>query len=211
MANRNHALDGKIVAAARSEFLEKGYREASLRKIAERAGVTVGAIQIRYKTKDALFCSLLEPFLAEIEAVFQATRVEYWQYPATERINWLEKSMQMESETILQLIFSHYEDAVLLFCRSDASSLAACFDEITERKVRESAMFFREANARFFDENLLRLLIASQLHSYCQIVRDGYEQGAAKRYMSALMRYHMGGWTALLNSANAGKGDGNAL
>lgn len=93
MANRNHALDGKIVAAARSEFLEKGYREASLRKIAERAGVTVGAIQIRYKTKDALFCSLLEPFLAEIEATFQATRVEYWQYPAAERINWLEKSM----------------------------------------------------------------------------------------------------------------------
>ena len=38
MARRNPALDGKIAEAARAEFLEKGYRGASLRQIAERAG-----------------------------------------------------------------------------------------------------------------------------------------------------------------------------
>ena len=54
MANRDHTLDSKITDAAYSEFLEKGYPTASLRKIAEKAGVTVGAIQIRYKTKDEL-------------------------------------------------------------------------------------------------------------------------------------------------------------
>lgn len=47
MALRDHALDDKITAAAKQEFLEKGYTGASLRKIAEKAGVTVGAIQTR--------------------------------------------------------------------------------------------------------------------------------------------------------------------
>lgn len=201
MANRDHALDGRITDAACSEFLEKGYQGASLRKIAERAGVTVGAIQIRYKTKDALFCSLLEPFLAEIEGLFQATRAEYWQYPAQERLTYMEKSMRAESEAILNLIFDHYQEATLLLCRSDGSSLAGCFDRIVERKVSESTAFFEALDACTFDQSLLRLLIAAQFHSYRQIVRDGYERDRAKGCMRTLMRYHLGGWTALLSPA----------
>ena len=118
MARRNPALDGKI---------------------AERAGATVGAIQICYKTKDALFCSLLEPLLSEFEGVFQATKAEYWQYPPGERLAFIEKSMQMESDAILSLIFDHYDDAVLLLCRSEGSRLAGCFDQIVARKGAESA------------------------------------------------------------------------
>ena len=130
MANRDHTLDSKITDAAYSEFLEKGYPAASLRKIAEKAGVTVGAIQIRYKTKDELFCSLLKPFLSEIEQTFQDTKVEYWHYPPGKRLACLETSMRMEFEAILNLIFDHYNDAVLLLCRSDGSSLAGCFDQL---------------------------------------------------------------------------------
>ena len=77
MALRDHSLDGRITAAAREEFLDKSYTGASLRKIAEKAGVTVGAIQTRCKTKDALFCSLLQPLLADIGALFQSTRADY--------------------------------------------------------------------------------------------------------------------------------------
>ena len=207
MAHRDHTLDGKIIAAAYSEFLEKGYQNASLRKIAEKAGVTAGAIQIRYQTKDELFFSLLRPFLARIEKTFQSTRLEYWQYPAEKRLAYMEQSMRMESAAILKLIFDSYNDAILLLCRSDGSSLAGCFDKIVARKVHESEAFFQEAGAPLFDSNLLRLLIASQFHSYYQIVKEGYEKEAAKSYMNTLMRYHLGGWTALLSRENRQKGE----
>lgn len=62
MALRDYSLDDKIITSAFAEFSAKGYMGASLRKIAEKAGVTVGAIQTRYKSKDALFLSLLKPF-----------------------------------------------------------------------------------------------------------------------------------------------------
>ena len=205
MASRNHTLDDKITAAAYSEFLEKGYQNASLRKIAAKAGATVGAIQLRYQTKDDLFCSLLKPFLAEIEKTFQVTRVEYWQYPAQGRLAYLEKSMEMESAAILNLIFDHYTDAILLLCRSGGSSLDGCFDQIVERKVLESEAFFQEAGPSFLDQNLLRLLIASQFHSYYQIVKEGYDRDVAKTYMATLMRYHLGGWTTLLNGIQKGE------
>ena len=78
MALRDHSLDEKIIAAARDEFLEKGYMGASLRKIAERAGVTVGAIQTRYKSKDELFADVLKPLLADIETAFAEIKSDYY-------------------------------------------------------------------------------------------------------------------------------------
>ena len=55
MANKDHSLDDGIIQAAYFEFLSCGFQKASLHKIAEKAGVTTGAIYTRYKNKDALF------------------------------------------------------------------------------------------------------------------------------------------------------------
>ena len=49
MANKDHSLDDGIIQAAYSEFLAYGFQKASLHKIAEKAGVTTGAIYTRYK------------------------------------------------------------------------------------------------------------------------------------------------------------------
>ncbi|MDO4175746.1 MAG: TetR/AcrR family transcriptional regulator [Eubacteriales bacterium] len=207
MAHKNHELDGRIIDAAFSEFLKKGYRDASLRKIAEKAGATVGAIRTRYRTKDALFCGLIEPFVSEIEAVFQSIKAEYFQNITDDVVAHLEKSMRLESKTILHVIFDHYDEAVLLLCRSGGSSLEGFFDEIIERKVCESAAFFRGRKEGYFDQNLLQLLISSQFYSYFQIVNNGYGKDAAERYMNAVMQYHFGGWMALLNLREKPDGD----
>ena len=132
MALREHALDDKIIAAAREEFSEKGYSGASLRKIAEKAGATVGAIQTRYKSKDDLFGCLLKSFLSEIEELFQNTKSEYYSNTSADLLNELKISMQHESAAILRLIFDHYEEAVLLLCRSAGSSFEHYFDGLVQ-------------------------------------------------------------------------------
>lgn len=45
MQLRNDELAERILEAAKSEFLEKGYRQASVRSIAASVGVTTGALQ----------------------------------------------------------------------------------------------------------------------------------------------------------------------
>ena len=104
MALRDHTLDDKIITAARQEFSAKGYSSASLRKIAEKAGVTVGAIQTRYKSKDELFGCLLEPLLREIEALFQNIKADYYTDLSADLLSPLKSSMQHESSAILHLL-----------------------------------------------------------------------------------------------------------
>lgn len=202
MALRNHTLDDKIITAARTEFLEKGYQAASLRKIAEKAGVTVGAIQTRYKSKDELFGSLLKPFLDEVETLFQNTRVEYYADTDTDVLAGLKVSMRHESAAILHLIFDHYDEAVLLLCRSGGSGLEHCFDGIVQSKINESVSFFHKTGLAGIDEKLLGLLIAAQFDSYRRIVAECPDRKTAERYMDALMVYYFGGWSAFFESTN---------
>ena len=207
MALRDHSLDDKITSAAFDEFREKGYMGASLRKIAEKAGATVGAIQTRYASKDALFAALLHPFLTDIAAAFQNVKADY--YADAEGDFWalLETSMRRESEAILRLIFAHYDEAFLLFYRSAGSSLENYFDQVVQSKIDESIRFFRHAGQSGVDEKLLGLLISLQFDSYRRIIIDCPDRQTAETYMQALMTYHFGGWAALFRSVNHAKED----
>lgn len=202
MARRDPSLDSRITAAAFEEFSEKGYAGASLRKIAEKAGATVGAIQIRYKSKDELFVSLLKPFLSEIEAAFQSIRSDYYSGADEGIPARLRASMQRESAVILHLIFDHYDEAVLLLYQSAGSSLEGFFDTLVARKIEESSAFFRSTGYAGVDEQLLGLVISAQFDSYRRIIASCRDRETAERYMNALMVYHFGGWTALFDAAD---------
>ena len=202
MALRDHSLDDKIITAARKEFSEKGYSGASLRRIAEKAGATVGAIQTRYKSKEELFGHLLKPLLDDIEALFQNTKAEYYSGVENDFLAGLKTSMQHESAAILRLIFDHYEEAVLLLCRSAGSSFEHYFDGLVQSKIQESAAFFHAEGVADMDEKLLGLLISVQFDSYRRIVAECTDSKTAERYMDAMMVYHFGGWTAFFESVN---------
>jgi len=199
MARKDSALDEKIAAAAWQEFSQKGYAGASLRKIAEQAGATVGAIQTRYPSKDALFTSLLKPFLDGIEATFCSVKADYYSGGDADFLAQLESSMRHESEAILHLIFDHYGQAKLLFCGSAGSSLEHYFDRLVKSKIEESVRFFRSRGEAGIDERLLGLLISVQFDSYRRIVADCPDYQSAERCIHALMTYHLGGWTALFS------------
>lgn len=202
MALRDHSLDDKIICAAREDFLENGYAGASLRRIAKKAGATIGAIQTRYKSKDELFLRILKPLIDDIEKLFKDTRTDYYSDTQGDFLQSIKISMRHESSAILRLIFDHYEEAVLLMHRSAGSSLESFFDQIVRRKIDESALFFHNAGIDDIDEKLLGLLISAQFDSYRRIVRECSEKSAAEKYMNALMTYHFGGWTAFFEAVN---------
>ena len=59
MKEHIHSTREKILEAGKKEFLEKGFRDASLRTIVKEAGVTTGAFYGYYKSKEDLFDALV--------------------------------------------------------------------------------------------------------------------------------------------------------
>ena len=123
MAVKDHSLDPLIIEAARQEFLTHGYQKASLHKIAERAGITTGALYTRYKNKDALFCSLVEPVLGAMYRESEPIARLYREVQAHPSAEALLKAIRQEEQVYLNLLFEHYEDCILFFCKSEGSSL----------------------------------------------------------------------------------------
>src|SRR3954464_9763329 len=57
----------KLLEAARSLIREKGHEHATLEAIAERAGMTTGAIYGNFKNRDELFIALGQTYWAPIK------------------------------------------------------------------------------------------------------------------------------------------------
>ena len=197
MANKDHTLDTPIITAALQEFLTKGYEKASLRSIAANANVTVGAIYTRYKTKDILFCSLVQPLIEKISSTFTTLKAEYFSDDPVNDPKEFIATMQNESNMILHLLFDDYDQATLLLCRSTGSSMEHFFDLIVEKKIEESIKFFENAGIESMDIDVLKLLINSQFHTYYQIIENGYDLETARKILNAVMIYHTGGWVTL--------------
>ena len=61
----------RILKAATTEFLEYGFEGASMRRIAENAGITAGALYKHFKNKEDMFSALVEPTINELMAKYQ--------------------------------------------------------------------------------------------------------------------------------------------
>lgn len=197
MAVRDVDIDEKLLAAARKEFLEKGFREASLRKIAASAGITTGAMYNRFSGKDALFESVVKGALTATEQKFRELRALYEKKFATGSLDALSGAIGAEAETITDLIFDYYEEYRLLICKSQGSRLEAFYDELVEMKIGLSREYLKQ-NQYHVDEDVLRILIYSEFERYRQIICMGLNKEKAKKVLQEIMKYSMCGWNALL-------------
>ncbi|MGH6957244.1 MAG: TetR/AcrR family transcriptional regulator, partial [Caulobacteraceae bacterium] len=62
------ARSGELVAAARAVIARDGYGGASLRKVAEQAGVTTGAVSYYFENKEAMVLAVAEALFDEFDA-----------------------------------------------------------------------------------------------------------------------------------------------
>ena len=61
------AKSGELLAAARSVIARDGYAEASLRKVAQRAGCTTGAVTYYFASKNAMVAAVVEDLFDEFD------------------------------------------------------------------------------------------------------------------------------------------------
>lgn len=71
---RSASTRAKVVAAATECVAELGYRGATMSAIAQRAGVSWGAMQHQFGEKDAIFDAVLERVMAQLQENFQGLR-----------------------------------------------------------------------------------------------------------------------------------------
>lgn len=71
---RGHARVAALLEAASAEFAEKGYEATTMTAIAARAQSSIGSLYQFFATKEQVAGTLMEQYVAELEAAFEALR-----------------------------------------------------------------------------------------------------------------------------------------
>ena len=137
----------RIIEAAKKEFLEYGYTDASLRRIAANAGIQVGGLYKHFESKDEMFESLVEPAKKGFYELYHDLENEYFDETLTADASH-EVETRNESVRTMGFIYSHYDEFRLLILRSQGTRY--------EDFKHEIAMLEEKVTMRYLDELVKR-------------------------------------------------------
>ena len=143
MAKPDKSLDPKILAAAKEEFLEKGYEKASTNVICKKAGVTWGALKNRYAGKNALFCALVGPVAEEFKQNLINVNQAFHEQPQ----NVQEQSAlhgDRDENPFVDYIYAHFDVFRLLLAGAGGSSYENYMEELVEILEASTIRFMEE-------------------------------------------------------------------
>lgn len=66
----------RIIAAAKAEFLEYGFENASMRRIAANADITVSGLYKHFPSKEEMFAHLVQPVLDSFNTLYHQKEQE---------------------------------------------------------------------------------------------------------------------------------------
>lgn len=133
----------KILSSAKEELLVHGYRDASMRRIAQNAEMTVGNLYRYFENKDQLIQAIVNPALQRLnELLLKATnqRISICELQPTLGItpNQLEDILD---QMVLGLVLQYQEmpeEMKILLLHSDLSErIATWFAQILETLIKE--------------------------------------------------------------------------
>ena len=200
IAHKDHSLDDGIVRAAYEEFLSHGFQKASLHTIAEKAGVTTGAIYTRYKNKDALFVSLLQDFMRELEEAFAPAVQEYEKARQAGTTETLLRAIAFEESIYIKLLTEHYDECTLFFSRSDGSSVEAMLSGLMDQKTAQTVEFFQRICGKTPNGDAIQLLMGSQFWYFRQLLNEHLEEDKMFDCLHTLLGFFDAGWRQLCDS-----------
>ncbi len=144
MSNRDTSLDPKILESAKCEFLENGFINASLKRIAQNAGVTTGAIYRRYDGKAALFGAVVQPALEMFDDLMQRS---FSINEQRKNENRMRDSWSQSLETLqaaFKLIYSKKDSVKILLAKSEGTIYSNYMHDFIEKNFTTSYQFMVE-------------------------------------------------------------------
>ena len=177
----------EILKAAREEFLEKGYKGASLRSICKKAGITTGAFYFQFENKEAVLKEILDPILAQFQLLMnQNVKSEFEE----------EASSSDADEWMVEMIWLHKAEFQILLTGTAGTPYEKVFETLREGLTNGFCMFFEKYGIAKVDPKLLDVLV--RIESYLAVIQKDYSLEETKKLARQIGEYCDAGFEALV-------------
>ena len=204
MAKQIEGVYEAVLACAKKEFLEKGYKDASLRVIAQAAGTSTGSIYTRFKDKAGLFDAIVGPAADQLKDMFVEIQENFHSLDdSTQEAEMGEYTSRHQME-MLEYIYDHFDEFRLLLDCSDGTRFSGFVDELVDIEVEYTYKYMEVINCEsvksgVVTEDFIHIIVTAYFNGMFEVVRHNMSRDNARKYIRLLNRYHMQGFSIVFN------------
>ncbi|MEL7565492.1 MAG: TetR/AcrR family transcriptional regulator [Clostridiales bacterium] len=194
----------RITAEGKKEFLEKGFKDASLRNIVKRAGVTTGAFYGYYPDKEALFEALVSPAVHELKELFLSAQENFDEWPRDTKKRNVYEYTSGELKKFIAYIYDHFDEFKLLITCAEGTAFSDFVHDLVEIEVEYSLKFIEStgndalSSGRATPE-LLHIISSAFFSAIFEVVKHNMTKKAADSYINSLNQFFTAGWKKILS------------
>lgn len=190
MTARDGETKLRLIKAAREEFIEKGYINASLRNICRNAGVTTGALYFFFQDKDDLFDAVVGRPLAELDS----TVGDHLRKEAEDGFDPLDEETDLQdSRMIVEILFKYKAEFILLLTKAQGSKYENIKDRLIAEMERHYAVLARDLheklNYKKVDEYMIHYMTHIQIESFMYLLTHSRDFEEAMAELPEVVRH----------------------
>lgn len=192
-----------IHTAAKAEFLDKGFRSASLRNIVKQAGVTTGAFYGYYKSKEELFDALVGEQYDTFMNHYKEAQENFTRLTPEEQHENMEEISGDSMIWMTDYAYEHFDAFKLILCCAEGTRYENMIHEMVEIEI-EATHAYAEilkglGNASYqIDSYLEHMLVSGLFSAYFEMIIHDIPYEKAKEYVRDLRKFYSAGWQKMM-------------
>ncbi|HHV12296.1 MAG TPA: TetR/AcrR family transcriptional regulator [Clostridiales bacterium] len=194
-------IDPKILESAKEEFLQKGFANASLREICQKAGVTTGALYKRFSGKEELFAAVLEPTIRDINALVEAVEKNNYEHLEREEMQLVWDMSEETHKRWIEFLYARFDGFKLLLCCSGGSAYSTFLNDFVAENSKHTMDFIEKAFSHGLtenqvDEDELHILLTAYWSTLFETVIHDFPKEKALHHCTIITKFF--NWQAVL-------------
>lgn len=192
-----------ILKSAMVQFREKGFRDASVRKICSDAGVTNGAFYAHFENKEDLFDSLVRPVLDEWSDMYSSERKDLLKIKSSaDIIRAFEESFN-SSESLIRYACKNREVFLLIADSSAGTGYENFIDSLIEEEAESMLSFLKLSrkyvkNPDVISDNIIKIGSSFLVKTVFEGLRNGKSAEEISKETGLVSDYCIAGYRHLL-------------
>ena len=188
----------KILCAAKQEFFTNGFAATNVRAVAEKAGVTTGALYNLFNNKDGIFEALVSGVFDEFLNILTHRDVFGTENfgMKTSDLSSITELSQRRFLRMIDFFYDNWDAMKLIVCCSKGSSYEHIFDKAIDITENDTFRLLKldgvkmSRRIRFF----IHVMVTSHFENLKEIFYHNLKKSEAVEYVLDFNIYHCAGW-----------------
>ena len=203
MAKQIEGVYDKLIKCAKAQFLEKGFKDASLRTIAKNADTSTNSIYVRFGDKAGLFDAIVKPHYETVMNTYIKMQTEFQQLPADVQRTSVGKLSGECLHDILDYCYEHLDEIRIILTHSDGTRYSSMVDEMAAMEVNATHAYQQTAeqagySMKHIDPRLEHIIATGMINTFFELVIHDVPYNEAETYLMEMCDFYTAGWLKIM-------------